>query len=259
MIDLLRAARSVPEFGAAVRVHMVEVSRTLKKEQERALHAKGHLAKWHHGIEDVAQGPAIIIANEFLDAFPVRQYVFDGAWRQRVIDASDGALKFGTGAAVKDFAHDAAQEGAIAELRPGEEQLLSELQRREGSLAALVIDYGPAEHALGETLQAVRDHAYADPLSAPGEADLTAHVQFAALAEKCRAAGFQVQGPVTQAEFLGRLGLAERAARLMSTNPARAGDIETAAQRLVSPTGMGSLFKVLALRSPSLSPLPGFG
>jgi SAM-dependent MidA family methyltransferase len=237
---------------------MVEMSRTLRQEQQRALAAKGHTATWHHGIEDVTQGPAIIVANEFVDAFPVCQFVFDGAWRQRVIDVDDGALRFRTGAAVKDLAQEAAREGAIAELRPGEEQLLLELKRREGPQAALVIDYGPAEHALGETLQAVRDHAYADPLGTPGEADLTAHVQFAALAEKCQAAGFHTQGPITQAEFLGRLGLAERASRLMSKNPAQAGDIEAGAQRLVSPTGMGTLFKVLALRSPSLSPLPGF-
>lgn len=260
MSDLLRSARSVPAFGTAVRVHMVEMSPALREQQKSALAAKGHAATWHHRVGNVPQGSAIVVANEFLDALPVRQFIFDGTWRKRVIQlGADGDLKFGAGAPVDHLAQVVAHKGAIAELRPGEEQLISELRQRTSPLAALFVDYGPAEHALGETLQAVRNHAYADPLGNPGEADLTAHVQFAALADKSRAAGFEVSGPTSQAEFLGRLGLAERTARLMAANPARAGEIETGAQRLVSPAGMGSLFKVLALRSPSLSPLAGFG
>lgn len=260
MRDLLRAARSVPAFAAAVRVHMVEVSPGLRVLQERTLAASGYAATWHHGIGDLPRGASIVIANEFLDALPIRQFVFHGTWRERVIALSaDGGLKFGAGAPVEHLAPVVAYEGAIAEVRPGEELLLSGLQPREGPLAALVMDYGPAENALGDTFQAVRNHAYADPLSEPGQADLTAHIQFAPLAERSRAAGFAVDGPITQAEFLGRLGLAERAARLMAANPAQAGSIEAGAQRLMSPTGMGTLFKALALRSPSLSPLPGFG
>ena len=122
----------------------------------------------------------------------------------------------------------------------------------------LFIDYGPAEAAYGDTLQAVHEHAWVDPLSLPGSADLTAHVRFASLARKARAAGLAADGPITQAEFLGRLGVAERAARLMAANPMRAGEIETGVQRLISPTGMGALFKVLAVRSGTLPPPPPF-
>jgi SAM-dependent MidA family methyltransferase len=123
---------------------------------------------------------------------------------------------------------------------------------------ALIIDYGPAEPAYGDTLQAVRHHAYVDPLRHPGHADLTAHVQFASLARKAREAGLAADSPISQAEFLGRLGAAERAARLMAANPERAGSIEAGVQRLMSPTGMGGLFKVMGVRSRSLPPPPPF-
>ena len=149
--------------------------------------------------------------------------------------------------------------GAILELRAGEDELLARLAARTSPLVALFVDYGPAEPAPGDTLQAVRRHAWVDPLEEPGRADLTAHVQFASLARKARAAGLAVDGPMTQAEFLGRLGVAERAARLMAANPAEAGAIEAGVQRLMSPTGMGELFKVLALRSASLPPVVPFG
>jgi SAM-dependent MidA family methyltransferase len=152
-----------------------------------------------------------------------------------------------------------ASDGAIAELRPGEEALLTALAARSGPLAALLIDYGPAAPALGDTLQAVRNHAYADPLAEPGAADLTAHVQFAAVIAKARAAGLAADGPLTQAELLGRLGIVERTARLMAANPARAASIETGTQRLMSPGGMGQLFKAIAIRSPGLPVPPAFG
>jgi SAM-dependent MidA family methyltransferase len=214
---------------------------------------------WHGSLREVPDGPAIVIANEFLDALPIRQLVcgVDG-WRERVVELNaEGALRFAIGDKA-DHAR-AAPAGAILELRAGEDELLAELARRTGPCVALCIDYGPAEPAYGDSLQAVRRHAYVDPLATPGAADLTAHVQFAVLADKARRAGLAADGPMTQAEFLGALGIAERTARLMAANPERAGAIETATQRLVSPTGMGSLFKVLALRSPHLPPPPPFG
>ena len=150
------------------------------------------------------------------------------------------------------------EPGAILELRAGEDELLAQLARRQAPHVALFIDYGPAESAYGDTLQAVHRHAWVDPLSLPGIADLTAHVQFASLARKARATGLAADGPITQAEFLGSLGIAERAARLMAANPDRAGEIETGAQRLMSPTGMGELFKAMAVRSGTLPPPPPF-
>ena len=217
---------------------------------------------WHETLDQVPEGAAIIIANEFLDALPIRQLVFaDGAWHERVIavDAS-GDLRFGVGARV-DFAAEkpaSSQPGDIVELRADEEVLLAALTARQAPVTVLFIDYGPADAAFGDTLQAVRQHAYVDPLSHPGSADLTAHVRFGALARKARRVGLAVDGPIAQAEFLGRLGIAERTARLMSANPARAAEIEAATQRLMSPTGMGGLFKVLVVRSPSLPPPPPF-
>ena len=215
---------------------------------------------WHETLDQVPDGPAMVIANEFLDALPIRQLVFlDGAWRERVIETdAQGDLRFAAGPRV-DFEPEGRPEpGAIVELRAGEDELLGQLAKRQAPLVALIIDYGPAEPAYGDTLQAVRRHAYVDPLRLPGLADLTAHVQFASLARKARAAGLAADGPLTQAEFLGRLGIAERAVRLMAANPGQAGEIETGAQRLISPTGMGELFKAMAVRSRGLPPPPPF-
>ena len=286
MRDALRAARSVPPFLAAATVHLIETSAPLRAIQQRTLgsnpvvslsnHGDAPAAvlrqaqdeggmrrpvpiEWHEAIGEVPEGPAIVIANEFLDALPIRQLVFaDGAWHERVVDVdASGALQFAVGPRAAGGTEELAtspRPGAIVELRAGEDELLAQLAGRGSPLVALFIDYGPALPATGDTLQAVRRHAWVDPLSRPGRTDLTAHVQFARLAGKARAAGLVADGPVTQAQFLGRLGVAERAARLMAANPTQAGDIEAGVQRLISPTGMGELFKVMAVRSQSLLP-----
>ncbi len=258
MRDVLRAARAVPAFAAAIRVHLVETSPALRTRQAQALAGSGCQPAWHDSVGDVASGPAIVIANEFLDALPIRQLVFDGGWRERVLMlGADGKLQFGVGDAVACALE--GTQGAIAEMRPGEEVLLGALAGRLQDFVALLIDYGPAASGLGDTLQAVRDHAYTNVLDSPGAADLTAHVQFAAFGEKARNLGLAADGPLTQAEFLGCLGIAERAAKLMAANPARAGEIEAGVHRLISPTGMGSLFKVMAVRSSNLPPSVPFG
>jgi NADH dehydrogenase [ubiquinone] 1 alpha subcomplex assembly factor 7 len=263
--DALRAGKAMPGLLAAVSVHLVEVSEPMRRLQRASLlrsdTALGTPAvAWHRTLAEVPGGPAILIANEFLDALPIRQLVHDGqAWRERVVAlGSSEHLRFDMGDAVEFRSPTPASEDAVVELRAGEDELLAALAAR-APCAALLIDYGPAEPALGDTLQAVRDHAYTDPLAEPGAADLTAHVQFAALARKARTAGLAVDGPVTQAEFLGRLGIVERTARLMAANPSRAAAIEAATQRLMSPGGMGQLFKVTAVRSPALPALPPFG
>jgi SAM-dependent MidA family methyltransferase len=267
MRDALRAVRLVPEFLRAISVHLVEVSAPLRQAQAKTLGwpdptTAGPPIQWHRTLADIPPGPAIIIGNEFLDALPVRQLVFgDGGWRERVVALTQsGALRFALGeeTALADTPPPAAP-GAILELRPGEDALIAQLAARGQPLVALLIDYGPAEAGFGDTVQAVRRHAYAHVLDAPGAADLTAHVQFAGLAHKARAAGLAADGPITQAEFLGRLGIAERAAKLMAANPARAGDIETAVQRLMAPAAMGGLFKALVVRTPTLAPPPPFG
>jgi SAM-dependent MidA family methyltransferase len=260
MRDALRAARAVPQFLAAADVHLVEISTPLRDVQAGTL-ASIASPTWHRAVDEIPAGPAIVIANEFLDALPVRQLVFDaGAWRERLIDVDgQGALFFSLGDGVAYEAPAPPAPGAIAELRAGEDELLAALVLRAAPLVALFVDYGPAHFGYGDTLQAVRRHRYADPLTAPGVTDLTAHVQFATLAKKARNAGLAVDGPLTQGEFLGRLGAGERGARLMAANPAQAGEIEAGVQRLLSPTGMGGLFKVLAVRSPALPPPAPFG
>jgi NADH dehydrogenase [ubiquinone] 1 alpha subcomplex assembly factor 7 len=269
MRDVLRAVRRVSGFMEAVTVHLVEISEALRRVQQATLASVPNRPpiSWHQDIADVAEGPAIIVANEFLDALPIRQLVYaDGAWHERVVRLDgQGALAFAPGARI-DAANLAAQlvaaespPGAILELRPGEEHLLTQLAARSQPFVALFIDYGPATANVGDTLQAVHRHEYADPLAAPGTADLTAHVLFEGLAGKARAAGLAADGPITQAEFLGRLGIAERATRLMAANPDKAADIEAGVQRLMAPTGMGQLFKVLAVRSRALPPPAPFG
>jgi SAM-dependent MidA family methyltransferase len=266
MRDALRAARRMPGFVEAASLHLVEISDALREVQQATLKRGPDQAAvtWHKDVADVPDGPSIILANEFLDALPIRQLVFaDGHWHERVValDAA-GDLVFAQGNRVADqpaYVPRHPQPGAIVELRPGEEQLLVVLAARSEPFVALFIDYGPASAAVGDTLQAVRHHKYVDPLAEPGTADLTAHVQFSTVADKAYALGLATDGPITQAEFLGRLGIAERATRLVAANPDKAAEIEAGVQRLMAPTGMGQLFKVLAVRSRALPPPPPFG
>jgi SAM-dependent MidA family methyltransferase len=261
MQDALRVTQKRPEFADAVSVHLIEASVPLRGIQRRVLAGWSGRVSWHDGLAEVPPGAAVVIANEFLDALPVRQLVYGpDAWHERVVDASpDGGLRFAVGPRAEFSSVRQPEPGAIVELRAGEDDLLRTLSARAESLAALFMDYGPAEAVFGDTLQAVRRHAYADPLADPGIADLTAHVHFASMAQKIRAAELAAYGPVTQLEFLGRLGILERAQRLMAANPTRAPEIETAVLRLISPTGMGGLFKAMAAASRDLPPPPPFG
>lgn len=263
MRDVLRTLRrALPALHAGLHVHLVELSAPFRAAQADLLAGFTAAADptWHDDLSGVPAGPAIIVANEFLDALPVRQLVrSQGQWQERVVTCDDaGNLAFAAGEPVEVDALGPANDGAIAELREAETPLLAVLAARAAPTTALFIDYGPEEACFGDTLQAMRRHTYEDPLADPGACDLTAHVQFARFADKARAAGFAVDGPMVQAEFLGAMGIAIRASRLMSANPAEAAAIELAAQRLIAPTGMGSLFKMLALRSPSLPPAPPF-
>jgi NADH dehydrogenase [ubiquinone] 1 alpha subcomplex assembly factor 7 len=275
MRDALRAAAASPPFLRAAHVHLIEASAAMRAEQRArvAPAAAGRAAPiaWHASLADVPPGAAIVIANEFLDALPIRQLVFsEHGWRERVVLADGrGGLAFATGAvtAAITAAITAAggapggrpRPGDVCELRRGEQEILADLVARSGPLVALFIDYGPSEEAYGDTLQAVSGHRYVDPLASPGQADLTAHVQFAALRARALAAGLAADGPLPQAEFLARLGILERTRRLMTANPRRAGEIESGVARLMSPTGMGGLMKALAVRSPHLPPAPAFG
>ena len=269
MDDALRALRLVPEFLEVATVTLIEMSPVLRTAQQQLLAGRHPRITWAERLEEAPAGPTILLANEFLDALPVRQLVRTAeGWRERMVVAeSTGKLAFGD-APASPKAVTAIPEplagapvGSLFEQRPEVEALCGGLGARlgVGALAALFVDYGHLRSSLGDTLQAVRSHRPAPVLEAPGEQDLTAQVDFEALAAAARSAGLEVDGPMPQGAFLGRLGLSERAHRLMVGQPSRtAAAIESGALRLIDPSGMGSRFKAIGLRSPSLPPLPPF-
>ncbi|MDJ0942707.1 MAG: SAM-dependent methyltransferase [Kiloniellales bacterium] len=268
LADLLRAAKVVPGFREALDLHIVEVSPTLRELQARSL--AGVATAWHESLAEVPQGrPLLVIANEFFDALPIRQFErTPEGWRERLVGlAPEGdALAFGLSppapyaeALLPDALRDATP-GAVAEVSPAALSLTAEIGRRlaEDGGAALIVDYGHAAPDGRPTLQALRRHAREDVLASPGQADLTAHVDFGALARAARAAGAEAWGPTPQGAFLEALGIATRAERLAAgASPEQAAEIRTALHRLTAPEEMGTLFKVLVLSAPGLGPLAG--
>jgi NADH dehydrogenase [ubiquinone] 1 alpha subcomplex assembly factor 7 len=268
--DALRAWRSVPKFLKSVTFALVETSPVLRDAQQAMLRGAPVPLQWCDRIEDAPSGPLILIANEFIDALPVRQLVRrNGVWRERrVTIGRNGAFAFTEAEAIQDdeLASAAlgidAPDGAILETRPAVKALLSALATRAGEtpLAALIVDYGHDETSVGDTLQAVHRHRFADPLATPGEVDLTAHVDFAALKETAQALGLTTHGPMAQGAFLLKLGLEARRDRLLAqARPDQKEAILSGAARLADPRAMGLLFKVLALTSNGLAPPPPFG
>ena len=254
MADALRAVGKVmPSFRRAARVNFVETSSRLRAAQAERVPD----AAWHDVVEELPRGPFLFVANEFFDTLPIRQFVRRGAaWKERHV--RDGAfIELDTAEAPPL----PAGEGEIVEVNEPVRALAAWLGARlaaDGG-AALIIDYGPERSAAGDSLQALREGRPADPLAAPGSADLTAHVDFQALADAARGAGAAVHGPVPQGAFLTRLGLYPRAHALARTQPpGRAGAIIEAARRLAEPAQMGKLFKAMAVCHPSLPTPPGF-
>ncbi len=264
MADVLRATRIVPGFHAAVQVHLVETSPRLRDAQAEKLEGSGVPVAWHATLDDVSVGAAIVLANEFFDALPVRQYLRGvGGWHERLVglDAA-GALAFGASIERVTIASPAGRPGDILEVAHVALAVMTMLAgriAREGG-ALLALDYGHAESSLGETLQAVCDHRYADVLAEPGEADLTAHVDFSALCRTAGAAGGQAFGPVEQGTFLGRLGIFARADALKRHGtPEQAAAVDAALARLTAQeSSMATLFKAMAVVAPGAVPPPGF-
>jgi len=268
MNDALRAVQIVPEFHSAIVAHLVEISPVLQAQQEKTLEDAAVTISWHTQLVEVPAGPAIIFANEFFDALPVNQAIkTDRGWHERRIhlDAND-QLAFTIAPEPLPFFQtllparfSAVRAGAVFEWR-GETEAM-EVGRRvaDGRGAALVIDYGHLESGIGETFQAVGRHAYADPLTAPGELDLTAHVDFQALLRAIEAMGAKGFGPIEQSQFLRRLGI-ERRATSLKAKSAQTDDIDQALARLIGRerTAMGELFKVAAFVHPSIGTPPGF-
>lgn len=256
MADALRAARVAPDFLDALDLHFVETSELLRESQRRALAACAFPMAWHETVEETPAGPAIFIANEFFDALPVRHYVrSEGGWRERLVGLDpEGRLGFGLAPEPEPRLALAGEPGEILELGVAAAELMTHLAHRIAAQGGvlLAIDYGYGGPTRGETLQALRRHGFADPLRDPGEADLTAHVDFRALARVVRAAGAEAHGPVPQGEFLTRLGIVERAALLRrKADAGQSAAIDAALARLAGgagePTDMAVLFKALAV------------
>jgi NADH dehydrogenase [ubiquinone] 1 alpha subcomplex assembly factor 7 len=258
MADIWRAAAVVPGFRDAATVHLVEASPTLRAIQAERLRALP--VSWHDTADTLPEAPLWLVANEFFDALPIRQFQRDGgAWRERVVGLRDGQLALGLTAPVArpDLAHrlDDTPEGGIVEICSAAAPVMSAIEARIAAHggAALVVDYGDWR-SRGDTFQALRGHAPADPFAEPGTADLTAHVDFEALARaapRLRASRLTPQGL-----WLERLGIGQRTARLGAElhGPARVSH-EAATRRLTDAREMGNLFKVLALVAEG-APLP---
>ncbi|MEX0591556.1 MAG: class I SAM-dependent methyltransferase [Xanthobacteraceae bacterium] len=266
MADMLRTAKVAPVFRAAIDLHLVETSPVLAERQRAALASVGAGAQWHRSVDTLPEGPLIAIANEFVDALPVDQLIrTEDGWHERRVGIKDGRLAFaldpvplpGVGANLPKLQ---AKPGAMLERR--DLAPIREIARKIAAFggAALIVDYGHVQSAFGDTLQAVRAHRVADPLENPGEADLTAHVDFEQLTATAMQTGVNALGPVTQGDFLRVLGIELRAENLKRGKDANtAALVDEAVRRLTGPSpGMGELFKALALTHPALPAPPGF-
>ena len=261
MADALRAAKTRPEFLAALKLHLVEASPVLRREQETAL-AAFH-PTWHGDLGEVPHGPMILVANEFFDALPVEQFARrDGAWRRRMValDGSGALAVVESSDAVRlDRTYDDEPDGAILEMSPAGQATAFEIggRLRDHPGAAIILDFG-RDGALGESLQALRGHGFEPIVANPGDADLAAHVDFAALAKAASIAGADVHGPLPQGAFLRALGIDARADALARAQPERASEIALAVSRLIGVRAMGRLFQAMALVSPMLDAPAGF-
>jgi NADH dehydrogenase [ubiquinone] 1 alpha subcomplex assembly factor 7 len=263
MADLLRSARLMPDFLASTSVHLVETSPALRERQRAALLQAGLPVTWHGSLADVPGGPTLVVANEFFDALPVRQFLAtERGWCERLVGLDEGALAFGLKPEPEPSLRGPVRRGDVLEWPSAGIALAQNLARRlvQQTGAALIIDYGYWGPAFGDTLQALKHHAYADPLAEPGEADLTTHVDFHALAQAASAEKALVHGMPTQGDFLEALGIGARASALKQrATAAQAEAVDRALERLTArgAKGMGELFKVLALSHPGLDAVPG--
>ena len=269
MADALRALRVLPPLYQSVSVHLVEINPVLRDKQEEMLFGVRNIT-WHDSIDEIPEGPAIILANEYFDVLPIHQAVRrESGWHERVVELDDaGKLIFGSAPEpIPRFEVllpplvRAAPVGAVFEWRPDLEIMKLATRVRDQDGAALIIDYGHLRSDAGDTFQAVARHSFTDPLSAPGQADVTAHVDFQALARAAEDLGARVHGPVTQGEFLKRLGIETRAVTLMAKATHEVSEDISGALKRLTDSGrgsMGEMFKVLGVSEPQLTSLAGF-
>lgn len=234
MADLLRATKKVSGFHDAVSVHLVEASPVLKQKQWQTLAGKHGNINWHESIDTLPDAPIFFIANEFFDALPIRQYI-GGA--ERMVGLKKEVLCF------------IPEDGEITETSPESLAVVQKLAARiSGGGAGLVVDYGYGGGSRGDSLQAMQKHGYTGVLDSPGEADITAHVDFDALAACAKKAGAEVYGALAQGKFLLQIGASQRLMNLCaSATDAQKKDLMSGFERLIAHEQMGELFKVLAL------------
>ena len=260
MADILRATAQVPGFHDAAQVILVEASPVLRDIQRTTLGEYG--VTWADTLAEVDAAPLWLVANEFFDALPIRQFHRDGAgWREVCVGIEGDTLAFGLSPVgpqpALDHRIEDTKDGDLVELGAPAIAIIADIGARiaiHGG-AALIIDYGDWR-SLGDTFQALRDHAPVDPLDAPGSADLTAHVDFEALANAAAPAKYTRVTP--QGVFLERLGITQRAQALAAgMTPTALDDHIAAHRRLTHPEEMGNLFKVLGLYPATATPPPG--
>jgi SAM-dependent MidA family methyltransferase len=257
MSDVLRAAKIAPGVVNAADVWLIETSEPLRARQRERLGE----AHWAASLDEVPVGiPIILIANEFLDCLPVRQFVrTDRGWAERLVGVSDDGLAFGYAPSpppIPDLP--GGPTGEVLEVASAQEafaEVLAARIARDGG-AALLIDYGRDAPGFGDTLQALKAHEKVDPLGCPGEADLTFHVDFPTLLAAARTVGPQT-ALATQGAFLRGMGIEQRAAALSKARPDQADKLARQLDRLIGPDQMGELFKAATIHSPGLAP-PGF-
>jgi SAM-dependent MidA family methyltransferase len=269
MADALRALRVLPPLYQSLSLHLVEINPVLRDRQNATLSGVRSIA-WHDSIDEVPDGPAVILANEYFDVLPIHQVVKrETGWHERVVEIDgNGMLVFGAAAEPMPRFEillpplvRAAPIGAVFEWRPDAEIMKIASRVRDQDGAALIIDYGHLRSDAGDTFQAIFRHSFTDPLKNPGQADVTAHVDFQALVRAAEDLGARAHGPVPQGAFLKQLGIETRAVTLMAkTTPEISEDISGALKRLIGGGrgGMGSMFKVLAISGPQLTALAGF-
>jgi NADH dehydrogenase [ubiquinone] 1 alpha subcomplex assembly factor 7 len=267
MADILRIGRQMPDWLNAIELHLVEINPALRKLQVDAL--SPYRPQWHDRLGTLPQdGPVMLVANEFFDALPIRQLVFwDGTWRERLVDwTAEAGFYFAISPKPSSLtflvpAGLSAEQGSLYELSPTVIAVGTEIAQRIAAQggAALLIDYGKTESGLGQSLQAVKAHRMVALLDDPGNADLSAHVDFCVLRRLADDAGARPAGPVTQGEFLNALGIGMRLERLKRDLPTGESDdtaaaLDRAVQRLTTPAAMGRLFKALAITCPAIVP-----
>jgi NADH dehydrogenase [ubiquinone] 1 alpha subcomplex assembly factor 7 len=263
MADVLRTLRSTPDFLESLEVALVEASEKLQSLQRERLADAPVAVHWVGQWSEIAdERPVFVIANEFFDALPIRQFVMtDRGWCERLVLSTEGGLGFALSPQPVSLSlageRGRASEGAVCEICPAASAIAEDIGvaiRKNGG-AALIADYGHEGRGYGDTLQALRRQAREDVLAAPGDADLSVHVDFAALAHGVRRSGAVPYGPIAQANFLRAVGIEKRGEQLARSNPDKAAEIAAAIARLTGPDAMGTLFKVLAI-APAEAPVP---